>query len=56
MVRCMPDTHHHHPKDKVTTLCGFHLDAITTPAPNFIELHDCPRCAQQARAIGYTLP
>ena len=27
----------------------------TTAAPSFIEHHDCPRCAQQARQIGYTL-
>jgi hypothetical protein len=42
--------------DNQITLCGFHLDTITSPAPSFIELHDCPRCAQQARAIGYILP
>ena len=31
------------------------LDISTTPAPNFVEHHDCPRCAQQARQIGYVL-
>lgn len=41
--------------DNQITLCGFHLDAITTAAPSFIEHHDCPRCAQQARALGYSL-
>lgn len=42
--------------DNRTTLCGYHLDSITTAAPSFIEHHDCPRCAQQARQIGYSLP
>ncbi len=41
--------------DNQITLCGFHLDAITTLAPSFVELHDCPRCARQARTLGYTL-
>ena len=41
--------------DNQTTLCGYHLDSITSPAPSFIEHHDCPRCAQQARNLGYSL-
>src|SRR5262249_29394622 len=43
--------------DNQTTLCGrsFNNNIITT-VPTFVEHHDCPRCAQQARAMGYSLP
>jgi hypothetical protein len=42
--------------DNIITLCRYHLDSITTKAPSFLEAHDCRRCAQQARALGYSLP
>jgi hypothetical protein len=41
--------------DNQITLYGYHLDSITTIAPSFVEHHDCRRCAQQARALGYSL-